>query len=257
MSRAEEGPRSRNSRRVVTRSQSLNRGTNMIKNTLRPLLVSFAVVVGLVSISFAQTESSLQSTNSPTMAGPIAAKADFSNIRIGNFGQMDERFFRGAQPLQSDYQALKDLGVNTIIDLRNDPTDYEKGAVEALGMKYVNIPMSGWKSPQQKDIDTFLALVNSADTGKFYVHCKAGIHRTGVVGAAYRYTKYDWDYSSVYKEMKNYNYSSGLVHGKLGSFVKKWGQRLAEEKASSASSTAAPVIAVLSSPITSGSSDDN
>jgi hypothetical protein len=51
--------------------------------------------------------------------------------------------------LESDYQALKDLGVNTVIDLRNDPTAYEKADVEALGMKYVNIPMSGWKSPQQ------------------------------------------------------------------------------------------------------------
>jgi protein tyrosine phosphatase (PTP) superfamily phosphohydrolase (DUF442 family) len=229
----------------------------MIKNTLRPFVVSVAVVLGLVSISFAQTETNFVASNSPGVSVTAVAKVNFSNIKIGNFGQMDERFFRGAQPLPSDYQALKDLGVNTVIDLRNDPTDYEKGAVEALGMKYVNIPMSGWKSPQQKDIDTFLALVNSPDTGKFYVHCKAGIHRTGVVGAAYRYTNYDWDYDNVYKEMKNYNYSSGLVHGKLGSFVKKWGQRRAEEKASSGSA-AASVIAVLSSPVTaSGSSDDN
>jgi protein tyrosine/serine phosphatase len=155
----------------------------------------------------------------------------FSNVKIGNFGQMDERFYRGAQPLASDFQSLKDLGVSTVIDLRNDPTDYEKGAVEALGMKYVNIPMSGWKSPKQQDVDAFLALVNNPETGKFYVHCKAGIHRTGVVGAAYRYTNYGWNYDQVYKEMKDYNYSNGLVHGKLGSFVKKWGARLAEEKA--------------------------
>jgi len=205
----------------------------MIKDTLRPFIATFAFVVAFVTVSFAQTQVGFQTTDTPA-AVTTAAKKDFSNVKIGNFGQMDERFFRGAQPLESDYQSLKDLGVNTIIDLRNDPTEYEKRSVEALGMKYVNIPMSGWKSPDQKDIDTFLALVKEPGTGKFFVHCKAGIHRTGVIGAAYRYTNDGWDYDRVYKEMKDYHYSSGLVHGALGSFVKKMGTRVADEKTRSA-----------------------
>ncbi len=163
----------------------------------------------------------------------------FTNIKIQNFGQMDERYYRGAQPMPDDYQSLKDLGVNTVIDLRNDPTDYEKPAVEALGMKYVNIPMSGWKTPKMEDINTFLALLNHSETGTVYVHCKAGKHRAGVAGAAYRYTKYGWDYDRVYREMKNYDYSNGWVHGKLGSFVKKWGKRLASERVAAAASGAA------------------
>ena len=92
---------------------------------------------------------------------------------------MDERFYRGAQPSQTDYQSLKDLGIKTVIDLRNDPTDYEKSAVEALGMTYINIPMSGWRSPKDRDLEKFLSLANNPETGKFFVHCKAGIHRTG------------------------------------------------------------------------------
>ena len=214
----------------------------MIKDTLRPFLASFVFVVGLVSISFAQAQTNFQAADTPA-AVSTETKKDFSAVKIGNFGQMDERFFRGAQPLESDYQSLKDLGITTVIDLRNDPMEYEKRAVEALGMKYVNIPMSGWKSPQQKDVDAFLALVNNPETGKFYVHCKAGIHRTGVVGAAYRYTNYGWDYDKVYKEMKDYNYSNGLVHGKLGSFVKKWGKRRATEKAQAIPAAQADAVA--------------
>jgi len=209
----------------------------MIKDTLRPFIATFAFVVGLVTVSFGQAQTNFQTTDTPG-AVSATAKKDFSNVKIGNFGQMDERFFRGAQPLESDYQSLKDLGVNTVIDLRNDPMAYEKGAVEALGMKYVNIPMSGWKSPQQADIDTFLALVKNPDTGKFFVHCKAGIHRTGVIGAAYRYTTDGWNYDQVYKEMKDYNYSSGLVHGALGSFVKKMGSRISSEKAKTSAAVA-------------------
>ncbi|HKP71202.1 MAG TPA: tyrosine-protein phosphatase [Pyrinomonadaceae bacterium] len=202
----------------------------MIQKFGRNLFAALIAVFGFSLLANAQANQLTAQTVDVAAAQAAVVKADFSNIKIGNFGQMDERFYRGAQPVQSDYQSLKDLGVNTVIDLRNDPTDYEKSAVEALGMKYINIPMSGWKSPKQADVDAFLTLVNNPDTGKFYVHCKAGIHRTGVVGAAYRYTNYGWDYDKVYKEMKDYNYSNGLVHGKLGSFVKKWGARLADEK---------------------------
>jgi protein tyrosine/serine phosphatase len=83
------------------------------------------------------------------------------------------------------------------------------------------------------------------DTGKVYVHCKAGIHRTGVIGAVYRFNNYGWDYDKAYKEMKDYNYSNGLVHGKLGSFVKKYSRdfeyhraQAAKAKATAAAATA-------------------
>lgn len=229
----------------------------MIRKSLRTFTTALIAVFSFVMFASAQQAAS-SFVASGSASTSTTENVNFSNVRIGNFGQMDDRFFRGAQPVESDYQTLKDLGITTIIDLRNDPTDYEKGAVEALGMKYVNIPMSGWRSPKQTDVDAFLMLVNNPDTGKFFVHCKAGIHRTGVVGAAYRYTKYDWDYENVYKEMKNYNYSNGLVHGKLGSFVKKWGRRLADEKAGLPNGGFADANSiVLSSPVTASDSDDN
>ena len=155
----------------------------------------------------------------------------FENIKIGNFGQMDENYFRGAQPLPDDYASLAALGIKTVIDLRNDPTDYEKAAAEQAGMKYINIPMSGWKRPKDRDIDQFLKIANDPETGKFFVHCKAGIHRTGITAAIYRFTKYGWGYDQAYREMKNYDFSSGLVHGALKSYVRDYAKRLAAEKA--------------------------
>ncbi len=180
----------------------------MIKDLLPIILVSLALILGFSAVSFAQT----------------SPNTDFPNVKIENFGQMDERFYRGAQPMQDDFQSLKDLGINTVIDLRNDPTDYEKSAVEALGMKYVNIPMSGWKYPKDRHIEAFKDLADDPETGVFFVHCKAGIHRTGVAGAVYRYDKYGWDYERVYKEMKNYNFSGWLVHYRLKTFVKDYGK---------------------------------
>src|SRR6266480_5349685 len=74
----------------------------------------------------------------------------FSNIKISNFGKMDDRFYRGAQPDESDYKDLKALGMNTVIDLQDHPTSYEKRDVEALGMRYVNLPMSDSSYPKDE-----------------------------------------------------------------------------------------------------------
>jgi tyrosine-protein phosphatase SIW14 len=185
----------------------------MISKFLRVYVVSLAMVLGFTTFTTAQT-----------------APGNFENVKIINFGQMDERFYRGGQPLPEDYQALKDLGVNTVIDLRNDPTDYEKPAVEALGMKYINIPMSGWKTPKERQINEFLKIINDPASGVVYVHCKAGKHRTGVTGAVYRFTKYGWDYDKAYQEMKNYNFSWWMVHGALKTYVRDYYEKLEDQK---------------------------
>lgn len=186
----------------------------MIKNLLSGYVVTLALILGFSIMVSAQTSPSV---------------TDFPAVKIGNFGQMDDRFYRGAQPLPADFQALKDIGIKTVIDLRNDPTDYEKSAVEALGMTYINIPMSGWKTPKDEDVQKFMSIANNPETGKFFVHCKAGIHRTGVAGAVYRYENYGWDYDKSFQEMKNYEFTSGflnLQHGKLKTYVKEYAEKM-------------------------------
>jgi len=148
--------------------------------------------------------------------------ADVSNVTIKNFGQMDDRFFRGGQPKEGDYKQLAALGIKTIIDLRNDPESYEKRDAEALGMKYVNIPMSDKDYPESAKIEQFLKLVDNPSTGKFYVHCAGGRHRTGVMGAVYRFNHYNWNYDQVYAEMKKYDYYSRWGHGNMKKFVQDY-----------------------------------
>src|SRR6185437_8004401 len=50
------------------------------------------------------------------------SQASASNVSIKNFGQMDDRFFRGGQPKKDEYQELAALGIKTVIDLRDDPS---------------------------------------------------------------------------------------------------------------------------------------
>jgi protein tyrosine/serine phosphatase len=150
---------------------------------------------------------------------------DITNIKIRNFGQMDDRFYRGGQPEKEDYASLAALGVDTVIDLRNDAEEWSKTEAEAAGMKYVNISMSGWKYPKDSDVTRFMEVMNEPSTGTVYVHCKAGKHRTGLAGAVYRLNEYGWEYDEAYKEMKKYDYSSWPVHFNIKAYVKNYYKR--------------------------------
>ncbi|HEX8423116.1 MAG TPA: tyrosine-protein phosphatase [Pyrinomonadaceae bacterium] len=174
-----------------------------------------------------------------------SAQASFPNVKIKNFGQMDERFYRGAQPKEDDYRALAELGVKTVIDLRDDAKDYERPAVEALGMRYVNIPMSDKHYPREEQIDEFLKLANDPETGAFYVHCAGGRHRTGVMGAVYRFKKYGWNYDQVYREMKDYDFYTRWGHGDMKKYVQDYWQRVQ----AASPQAVAPVTALVAAPV--------
>lgn len=145
-----------------------------------------------------------------------------SNVNIKNFGQMDDRFYRGAQPKVEDYKQLAAIGIKTVIDLREDPTEYEKRESEAAGMRYVNLPMSDKDYPPAATIAQFLKLVDDPSTGKFFVHCAGGRHRTGVMGAVYRFNHYNWTYDQVYAEMKKYDFYTRWGHGEMKKFVEDY-----------------------------------
>lgn len=159
-----------------------------------------------------------------TSAQKVSDTSSNQSIKIKNFGQMDERFYRGAQPKERDYKALAELGIKTIIDLREDTETYSKSAVEAEGMTYINIPMIAKKYPTLEAIESFLKTVNDPATGKFYVHCAGGRHRTGAMGAVYRYQFYNWDFEQVYQEMKKYDFYTSWGHGAFKDFVKDYAQ---------------------------------
>ena len=171
-----------------------------------------------------------------------AATQNFSTIKIKNFGQMDERFYRGAQPKEQDYKALAALGIKTVIDLTADPKPYEQSTVESLGMKYINIPMIEKKYPTEEATRMFLKVASDPATGKFYVHCAGGRHRTGAMGAVYRYQFYDWSFDQVYAEMKKFDFYTSWGHGAYKDFVQDYYDKIRVAKASGSSATQATSV---------------
>jgi protein tyrosine/serine phosphatase len=160
----------------------------------------------------------------------------FPNVKIKNFGQMDERFFRGGRPGEEDYAALAALGVKTIIDLTDNSRAEEQPAVERAGLRYINIPMVDKSYPGMDQINAFLKVVDDPATGKFYVHCAGGRHRTGVMGAVYRFKYDNWNLDQVLAEMDQFEFGSGYGHGKQRDFVKDYWKQLQTNTVAAAAS---------------------
>jgi protein tyrosine phosphatase (PTP) superfamily phosphohydrolase (DUF442 family) len=198
----------------------------MIKtlNALRRTSAAALAVFALAAAAAAQEQRHHdQSPNQPVFS--------ISNVKIKNFGQVDERFFRGAEPKKAeDFAALKALGIDTVIDLQAEAEPTERAMVEAAGMRYVHIPMVAKKYPTEEAVNAFMKTVDDPQTGKFFLHCAGGRHRTGAMGAVYRFTKYCWNFDQVYREMKQFDFYTRWGHGDFKRFVQDyWGRVQAGE----------------------------
>ena len=196
-----------------------------------PKFKTAAIAAPLLILAYAIY--SFAPSTSPVATGPSKS---FASITIKNFGQMDDHFYRGAQPADNEYKELADLGVKTIIDLRDDPMPHARSAAEAAKMHYFNIPMSDKDYPKDEMIDQFLNLTKDQSNWPFYVHCAGGRHRTGLMGAMYRFNHDDWDYNRAYQEMKNYDFYTRWGHGEIKRYVDDYWQHLQAKAAHPSSS---------------------
>jgi protein tyrosine/serine phosphatase len=194
-----------------------------MKNFSRTLLLSLALVGGLVSVSFSQ-------------ASPTKVFND-QKIKISNFGQLDERMYRGARPGKDDFATLKSIGIDTIVDL-TDNTPEERGLAEAAGLRYVNIPIKDKSYPTDEAVAQFIQTINDPATGKFFVHCAGGRHRTADMAAVYRLQQ-GWDYDKIYQEMLNFDFYTSNGHQKALDFVVDYSKKITAQRAAVAATTAA------------------
>jgi protein tyrosine/serine phosphatase len=143
----------------------------------------------------------------------------FANIRIQNFGCVNENYYRGAQPEGGDYARLAALGVKTVVDLQRNGEADERTMVESNGMKFFRIPMTTTSRPESEAIGQFLTVVKDPANQPVFVHCRGGRHRTGVMTAVYRMSREGWTASQAYDEMKRYEFEKGFGHGALKNYV--------------------------------------
>lgn len=136
---------------------------------------------------------------------------------LPNFHQVKPYLYRGAMPSPEGIKALHSIGVDTIVDFRNDPLGValEAHVARTLNMRYINIP-TGNAPPGEKKIAAFLEAVQETKDrrektgeGAVFVHCHAGCDRTGFYISMWRLYSDKWAPPVAFIEMLRYGF---MIH---------------------------------------------
>ena len=122
---------------------------------------------------------------------------------LPNFVQVSAGLYRGAQPDQQGFRALKKMGVRTIINLRAKFDDVP--LLGGLGFRYIRIPINSW-SLSDEDVVTFLQVVTDCSNQPVFVHCQHGADRTGIMVAIYRMYAQEWSKKEAVEELNDFGF---------------------------------------------------
>ena len=104
---------------------------------------------------------------------------------VMNFQVVDEKVWRGSHPKDDTFEELAARGVTTVVDLRAEEwVEEDERRLRRLGITRFNIPLRDGQVPTEAQVQSFLEIIEHA-RGKVYVHCMAGVGRTGAMVAAY------------------------------------------------------------------------
>jgi protein tyrosine phosphatase (PTP) superfamily phosphohydrolase (DUF442 family) len=143
---------------------------------LQGMVVGLVALVAVANIAIAGASvvaRHLRDGSAPTLAG-------VAKVRV-----VDDRVWRGAAPTAQGYRSLAAEGFHTVVDLRaEDSVHVDEALLADLRIDRVSIPVRDGQVPTAAEVQRFLRIVDEAD-GPVFLHCGAGVGRTGSMAAAY------------------------------------------------------------------------
>lgn len=200
-----------------------NLSNTVYARMLAVTLLTFSFLCVATTTSSANSDRKKAKTSSPEVV-------TVETCEIENFGKVNDKLYRGAQPDEDQYAQLAALGVKTVLDLRDDPKEFAQERTEAAGMHYLNLPLSDKRYPAEDSVKKFLELANDQNNWPIYIHCAGGRHRTGAMTAVFRMTNEGWDVERAYQEMKDYDFYTRWGHKAMKTFVFDYWKDLQESR---------------------------
>lgn len=150
------------------------------RSTGRFLLLGVGVLIGLV---VAGNLVILGASTWAKQTTPRLAVPQLSGVK--NLEAVDAKLLRGAAPTEEGYRSLAAHGVKVVVDLRaEEGVESDAELVRSLGMRAVRLPVRDGQVPTTEEVRRFLGVTQETD-GLVFVHCGAGVGRTGAMVGPY------------------------------------------------------------------------
>jgi protein tyrosine/serine phosphatase len=169
--------------------------------------VALGLCVTIFSIIFAYT------TTAARRSSEVVAAEKITVPGVSNVARVSSTLYRGGQPSPWAFGELKKLGIDIVVDLRNNREDIraEKERVDAQGLTFVSIPWNAEMNPSRENVIAFFTTLRDNPGKKIFVHCQRGADRTGVMIALYRIVYDHWTTNQAVAEMTAFHYWNHLL----------------------------------------------
>jgi protein tyrosine phosphatase (PTP) superfamily phosphohydrolase (DUF442 family) len=142
---------------------------------------------------------------------------------VGNLYRVAPNLYRSAQPEAKGFAHLAhDLGIRTVVNLRDDLADSTLDLPRGLGLRLVQIKISSLNIPQGHGELLYQALraIRAGERrGPVLVHCERGSDRTGTVIALYRIIYQGWRATDAIVEMEQGPYDFNRLYALIPDFL--------------------------------------
>jgi tyrosine-protein phosphatase SIW14 len=156
---------------------------------------------------------------------------------IPNFSQVAPGIYRGGNPIdrgqgEDGISALKEVGINTIIDLQGRDyqdalgnwfaADFEPGELPEniqaeqqfashQKIRFVHQPLSSLapvSDEEDEQIKAVLEILKDSSQGPVFIHCEKGSDRTGLVVALFRVLQQGWTAEQAMAEWEKFGHTN-------------------------------------------------
>ena len=168
-----------------------------------------------------------------------AVPNDFSEETTCLVEDPEVAFYRGGQPTAEGRAWMVSRGFKTVVDLRFEDRDNQWtrpvgggagfGKLGGESLEVIHIPVTDMEPPSFEDVERFIQVADDVSKRPMFVHCKAGIGRTGSMVSCWRVSRGMEVDDALALESLNCDFGSLAQEA----FVREFADRLARKNAGS------------------------
>jgi protein tyrosine phosphatase (PTP) superfamily phosphohydrolase (DUF442 family) len=137
---------------------------------------------------------------------------------VPNLHKVSDTLYRSAQPTAEGMKNLKEMGIETVVNLRSFHSDRKE--IGNTGLGYEHIYVKAWH-PERKEIVRFLQIATNPARTPVLVHCQHGADRTGTMCALYRIAVQGWSKEEALREMTEGGFGYHSIWKNLPGWIAK------------------------------------